>query len=300
MSKSEVEAKLIGAHQKQDVNLLSEYSREGSFRSLFWGPGPVVRYLAPRDTSWMLLPLSSNYRASINGKPSPETGAKTVSAKGADWFWVMRSYTNGEHEAFVSLPGETVILMASLPGGALKSARTVDSFVATEKPHQKFNIYYAGGHATYQYGDSEWHRADKASGLELNSPWINLDDSIGYVTVNLSGASPQMMLPKAGARSAFSLYHAAPTQEGQSFVIAAFPNQTYAQTRAIAPQVSASSANGVITCRAQGYFVWANFSGQETSITLPADLKSGSFTEAPANSVGILQKKSGAKTWDRL
>jgi hypothetical protein len=270
MPKAEVEAKLTGAHQKQDVNLLSEYSREGSFRSFFWGPGPVVRYIAPRDHSWMLLPSSSNYRASVNGKPRSESGAKTVFEKGADWFWILRSYPDGEHEAFVSLPDETVILITSLPAAALKNAKTVDSLVATEKPHQKLNIYYAGG-------------------LELKASWINLEDTIGYVTINLSDASPQMVLPKAGARSALSLYHAAPTQEGQSFVIAAFPTQAHSQTKAMAVQVSASDTNGVITCRAPGYFVWANFSDHDTFVALPADLKSGGSTKAPPNSVGILQ-----------
>jgi hypothetical protein len=289
MPKAEVEAKLIGAHQKQDVNLLSEYSREGSFRSFFWGPGPVVRYIEPRNNCWMLLPLSSNYRASINGKARSETGASTTTGTGADWFWVLRSYPDGEHEAFVSLPDETVILMTSLPGGALKNAKTVDSFIATEKPHQKFNIYYAGAQATYRYGDSEWHRSDKAAGLELNSSWINLEDSIGYVTVNLAGSPPKMMLPKPGARSALSLYHAAATQEGQSFVIAAFPNQTHTQTKATAVQVSASDTNGVITCRAPGYFVWANFSDHETSVALPSDLKSGDSIKASPNSVRILR-----------
>src|SRR5205823_10667703 len=178
----------------------------GSFRSFFSGPGPVVRYIEPRNNSWMLLPLSSNYRASINGKPGSETGASTATSKGADWFWVLRSYADGEYEAFVSLPDETVIVMTSLSGAVLKNAKTVDNVVATEKPHQKLNIYYAGGHATYRYGDSQWHRSDKDVGPELNSSWVNLADSIGYVTVNLSVAPPRTMLPKAGACSVLGRY----------------------------------------------------------------------------------------------
>jgi hypothetical protein len=299
MPKAEVEAKLIGAHQKQDVNLLSQYSRAGSFRSFFWGPGPVVRYIEPGNNCWMLLPLSANYRPSINGKPSSEAGAKTVSDKGADWFWVLRSYTNGEHEAFVSLPDETVILMSSLPAAALKNAKTLDSFVATEKPHKKFDIYYAAGRATYRYGDSQWHRSDNAAGLDVSSTWINLDDSIGYVTVNLFGPS-QMLLPKPGARSALSLFHATPLPGDQAFVIAAFPNQAHSRTKAVASEVSASTTNGLITCRAPGYFVWANFSDHETSIAIPTDLKSGSSMSASPHSVGILHQNGNAKTWTNL
>src|SRR5207245_1781881 len=100
-------------------------------------------------------PLSSNYRAAINGKPKPETGATTFTGKGTDWFWVLRSYPDGEHEAFISLPDETVVMMSDLPTAALKDARTLDKFVALEKPHRTFTIHYEGGHATYHYAHSD-------------------------------------------------------------------------------------------------------------------------------------------------
>jgi hypothetical protein len=86
MARAEVESRLQGAHQKQDVNLLSQYSNAGSFRSFFWGPGPVVRHIEAKGNSWMLLPLSGDYRPAINGKPTSESGAQTISAKGPDWF----------------------------------------------------------------------------------------------------------------------------------------------------------------------------------------------------------------------
>jgi hypothetical protein len=296
MRAADVEATLAGAHQKQDVNLLSEYSKAGSFRSFFWGPGPVVRYLEPRENEWMLLPLSSNYHPAINGKAMPESGAKTFSGKGADWFWVLRSYINGEQEAFISLPDEIVIMMTSLPGAVLKDAKTLDSFVAVEKPHQTFKIHYEGGSATYRYGQVQWDRSDKATDLDLNTSWVNLADSIGYATVNLTPDSVGMVLPKAGARSALSLYHVTNPKDSQRFITVAFPNQTHAQTRAIRARVTGGYDGGLMTCRAPGYFIWANFSGQEAVVQVPA----GGSMKALPNTVGILQGNKGSRSWRLL
>jgi hypothetical protein len=298
MRAAEVEAKLAGAHQKQNVNLRSEYSKAGSFRSFFWGPGPVVRHLEPRQNEWMLLPLSGNYHAAINGKPMSESGAKTVSGKGADWFWVLRSYPQGGHEAFISLPDEIVVMMTSLPGAVLKDAKTLDSFVGVEKPHQTFVIHYEGGRATYHYGQPHWDRSDNAADLDLNTSWMNLADSIGYVTVNLSPASPRMLLPKPGVRGPLSLYHVANPMDNQRFMTVAFPDQAHAQTRAIRTALTAGYADGVMTGRVPGYFVWANFTDQEATVQLPPDIKAGGSVKALPNTVGMLKK--GSRNWQPL
>src|SRR5207237_10539582 len=116
---------------------------------------------------------------------------------------------------------------------ALKGARTVDSFVAIEKPHQSFTIYYRGGHATYRYGEREWDRSDKSPGLELDTSWVNLGDTIGYLTVSLSPESTRMVLPKPRIRGALSLHHAATPRDKVRFMTVVFENQIDSHTRSM-------------------------------------------------------------------
>jgi hypothetical protein len=248
----------------------------------------------------MLLPLSGDYRAAINGKPASDSGAQTISAKGPDWFSVLRSYPNGGQEAFVSLPDEIVITMNDLPAAALKGAKTVDSFVAIEKPHQTFKTYFQGGDASYRYGQKQWDRSDHGADLELKTSWVNLADSIGYVGVDLSQSSPLMVLPKPGVRGALSLYHVSNPRDSLRFMTIIFPNQAHTQTRAMAAQVKADYADGVMTCRAPGYFVWANFSAQEKAVPLPADVWQKGPLKAAPNAIGILHRGKEDKNWNRL
>jgi hypothetical protein len=198
----------------------------------------------------------------------------------------MRVYPRGEREAFVSLPDETVIFMTDLPGTAVKGVRSVDSFVAVEKPYRDFSIFYEDGHAIYHYGLPGWERSDKAAGQDLNGGWLNLEDSLGYVTVALSRDSTKMVLPKPGARGPLGLYHVADPRESQRFITVAFPNQSHAQTKAMSREVKGDYADGMMTCRVAGYLVEANFSGNEAS--------KNAATEAgatiPPNSVRITRK----------
>jgi hypothetical protein len=294
MSAADVEAKLEGAHQKQNINLLSHYSKAGSFRSFFWGPGPVVRHIEPKDNGWMLLPLNGNYRARINGKLKPDRGVKTFSGKGEKWFWVLRSYPHSEQEAFVSLPDETVVMMSVISS---EGADSVDSVVNIEKPHKTFVVHYRDGKATYRYGQRQWDRSDKVTGLELKTQWVNLADSIGYVTVNLSQDSMGMALPKPGVRSGLSCYHVKkPKDSHQRFITVAFPNQTHEETKAMVARVTGSYADGVMTCLTPSCFVWANFSNEETSVQPPEALQLANSLKAPPNVVGILHRTTSAMT----
>jgi hypothetical protein len=187
--------------------------------------------------------------------------------------------------------------MNIMPASALKGAKTVDSFVAIEKPHEKFTIHYQDGHATYRYGQKQWDRSDKGDELDLKTSWVNLADSIGYVTVNLSQSSPRMLLPKPGVRGALSLYHVENPTNGARFATVIFPNQSHSQTRAMTAQVTGTYNDGVMTCRAPGYFMWANFSDQEVSVQLPVDLEQSGPVRAQPNSVGILRRAKGNKNW---
>ena len=295
---AEVEAKLQGVYQKQNINLLSHYSKAGSFRSFFWGPGPVVRHIEPKDNAWMLLPLAQNYRALVIGKSRSDGGAKTISKKGDNWFWVLRSYRDGEHEAFISLPDETVVLMSSVPS---KGANSVHSFVSTEKAHKTFTIYYQDGEATYHYGQKQWDRSDKGTGRELDTKWINLTDSIGYITVNLSQDSPLMVLPEAGVRSALNLHHiTSPKDSYQRFIEVALPNQTHEQTEAMVSEIAGAYIEGVMTCLTPNYLVWANFSGREKSVKPPECIEQAGRLKTPPNTVGILQRRTGSKSCNEL
>lgn len=296
MAADEVESRLAGVRQKRDVNLLSQYSRGGSFRSFFWGPGPVVRQIEPKDNSWMMLPLRGNYRPVIDGKPGPDEGAQTTCGKGDDWFWVIRNYPRGEQEAFISLPDEIVVIMNSV---ALKTARTIDSSVAVEKPYTDLTVYYEGGKATFRNGGKQWDRTDAATGVDLDSRWVNLSDSIGFVPVNLTTDSAHMILPEPGVRSALHLRRVANPSGAQRFITVVFTNQSHEQTRAAASQISGSCGDGVMTCRAPGYFVWANFSDRPVTLDMPDSVSSVKRVNARPKSAGFVRLVAGRRASPR-
>jgi len=314
ISAAEVESQLQGAHQKQDVNLLTHYSREGSFRSFYWGPGPTVRHIEPKDNAWMLLPLTIDYGLAINGKPGPDAGAKVFSQKGVDWFWTLRNDARGDHDAFISLPDEIVVVMSAGRSAAIKSAVKVDSLVSIEKPHQTFTIFYDRGKATYHYGQKGWDRSDSApavspvkgavgaavASLALPSAWVNLADSIGYVAVNLSQEPSSMILPEPGIRSALSLHHVERPSHDQYFVTVAIPNQDHHQTEAIVSKVKAANVNGLLTCLVPPYCVWANFSDQAVHLQLPQGVVAAGLVISPPNSVGVLHLEPQSRTWRPL
>lgn len=297
---AEAESQLRGAHQKRDINLLTHYSREGSFRSVYGGPGPTVRHIEPKANAWMMLPTTANYGVTVDGKRGNDAGANVVSGKGADWFWVVRHGARGEREAFISLPDEVVVMMSTVPGAALTGARTLDSLVSLEKPHRAFTIFYQDGEATYRPGQTTWDRTDKLDGLTLPTRWVNLADSIGYVAVNLSAGSSCMLLPKPGERDVLGLHHVDKPGHDQSFITVALPNRDHHQTAALVPKITGNRVDGVMTCRVPGYFVWANFSDQAKNLKLPQDLESVGLVKCAPNSVGILCRKTQNKTWRPL
>jgi hypothetical protein len=300
VSAEEAEAKLRGAHQKQDVNLLTQYSREGSFRSVYWGPGPTVRHVEPRDDAWMMLPLTIDYGVAINGKPLPDAGAKVTCRKGGDWFWTMRHDARGIGDAFISLPDEMVVTLAAVPAAALKGAHTVDSVVGVEKPHKTFTIFYRGGAATIRYGEKAWERSDKFDGRAVESSWINLADRMGYVVNNPSAESSHMVLPKPGVRDTLSLHHVEKPAHDQYFVTVVLPNQDHKQTEAMAAKVTAAWHDDVLSGLAPPYFVWANFSDHSARVELPKGTDATGPVTSPPHSVGILRTKDDGKTWSPL
>lgn len=300
LPKDEVEATLQGVCQKQGVRLVSQYSKAGSFRSFYGGPGPVVRHVEPSTEPWMLLPLESNYRITTDPQTRNQD-AKMQSASGSNWFWVMRSNAHGSNEAFVSLPDETVVMLTTVSDLALSGVKTLDSHVGIDRPHEAFSIYYEGGTATCPSGQHEWNRTDNAPGLEIASHWVNLADSIGYVVLDLSKTPWNMTLPKPGARGELGLFHAQRTSgKPVQLAMVVFPNQSHTQTRAVWPHVTAAASEELMTCEVPHYFVSANFSDSQTSVTLPGSSASGAATECPPHTTTIWQAADDRRAWSRL
>lgn len=290
MPSAKVESQLQGVRQKHDVNLLTQYSKEGSFRSFYWGPGPTVRHVEAKNNAWIFLPLAADYAVAIDGSLGPESGAKVFCSKAENWFWALRRDALGRQEAFISLPDESVVIMSNVSGAALRTAKRVDCTVGVEKPHKTFTVYYQDGEATYRYGQKAWDRSDKTSGLELKTQWVNLADSIGFVAVNLSGTASRMSLPKPGVRGSLALHHFERPRHDLHFITVVFPNQEHHQTAAIVPKVIGKCTGGLMTCLMPPYFVWANFSNTAQPVKLPESVSpTGSATAAP-NSVGILRQ----------
>ncbi len=300
LSPAEAEARLQGAHERPNVHLLTEYSREGSFRSFYCGPGPTVRHIEARDNAWMLLPLTIDYGLAINGKPGPDAGAKVHSGKGADWFWALRHDARGVDDAFISLPDEIVVLMTAASAPVVKNARRVDSVVSIEKPHKSLDVYYQGGSATFRYGQRAWERSDKVAGRDFRSDWVNLADSIGYVVVDLSHDASCMVLPKPGVRDSLSLRHVEKPGHDQAYITVVFPNQDHHQTEAMRARISGNYSGGVMTCLAPPYFVAANFTDHSANIELPQDIGPAGPATIPPNSVGIWDTRHQAETKRRV
>jgi hypothetical protein len=290
---SAVETNLVGVHQKRDIGLVTQYSPAGSFRSFYWQPGPVVRHVQPKDDPALVLPISTNFVPLLDGKPAEGAGTKTYTGMGDNWFWVLRREPRGVQEAFVSLPNESVVMLSEISVAALKGVKRIDSVVTVEKPYDKIVATFAGGQASYRYGDAKWDRSDRETGLELKTNWINLNDRIGYVALNLSHDASSMILPKPGERGALGLHHLANLGHDLALITVALPNQAHEKTAAAAAKVSGSRGGDWMGCQLSPFFVWANFGDQEVAIRSPSAPMGPTTAKAPPHSVVILQEDRG-------
>ena len=82
----------------------------------------------------------------------------------------MRRYPNGEREAFISVPDESVVLMNSIPSAALPGAKRVDSFIMVEKPHKDFAIHFQDFDLIVKIGSEKFHREVKMGRTETELP----------------------------------------------------------------------------------------------------------------------------------
>jgi hypothetical protein len=187
-----------------------------------------------------------------------------------------------------------------VPASALEGVKKVDIMAGVEKPHTTFTIFYHGGQATYRYGQKAWDQSDKAGGRAVQSKWVNLADSMGYVVLNLSPDPSCMVLPKPGVRDFLSLHHVENPGHNQQYITVTLPNQNHARTEAMAPKVTGAYGNGVLSCLAPPYFVCANFTDRPASIELPHGAESAGPVTASPNSVGILRLNSRTRTWRPL
>jgi hypothetical protein len=293
LASEDVENKLVGVHQKRDIGLVTQYSPAGSFRSFYWQPGPVVRHVQPKDDPALVLPISTNFVPLLDGKPAEGADTQTYTGKGNNWFWVLRSDPRGVQEAFVSLPNESVVMLSAISAGVLKGLKRIDGVVIVERPYDKIVAAFAGGRASYHFGDANWVRSDQKSGLELKTNWINLNDRIGYVALNLSHDPSAMILPKPGERGALHLHQLANLGHDLSIVTIALPNHDHLATEVTAMKVSALRGGDWMSCKLSPFYVWANFGDQEDAVQAPAALEGTISANAPPHSVVILQEGQG-------
>jgi hypothetical protein len=290
LPRADVETKLVGVHQKRDIGLVTQYSPAGSFRSFYWEPGPVVRHVQPKDDPASVLPISTNFVPLLDGKPAEGAETKSFTGKGDNWFWVLRRDPRGVQEAFVSLPNESVVMLSAISAAALKGVKRIDSVVTVEKPYDKIVATFAGGRASYRFGEAKWDRSDRETGLELKTNWINLNETIGYVALNLSQDAPPMILPKPGERGALHLHHLANLGHDLSIATIALPNHDRVATEVTAMKVSASRSGDSMSCMPSPFYVWANFGDQEDAVQVPAAVEGTISAKAPPHSVVILQE----------
>lgn len=304
----QAEQSLQGAHQKEAVNLLTQYSLNGSFRSYYWGPGPTVRQIEPTNGGWMMLPVVSNYDNIIDGHGIARVKPEVFSKKGVDWFWVLTLSDTETAEAFISLPNEIVVMMHAVPASLLAGAKTLSNGVTIERPHSALDIFFDGGHAAYRYGREQWVRSDGNADLMLKTDWVNFENEMGYVVKHLSGSvrAPTkaliknhiaMKLPKPGSRDAFTLLHIDTPNQDLAFAIAALPNQTHLQTEAMASKTVGSASPGLMACLVPPYFIWANYSDEEKLPLLPEGIHQEKPLESPPMSIGILRMGDDDKIW---
>jgi hypothetical protein len=293
LPRADVETKLVGVHQKRDIGLVTQYFPAESFRSFYWQPGPVVRHVQPKDDPALVLPISTNFVPLLDGKPAEGAETKTYTGMGDNWFWVLRRDPRGVQEAFVSLPNESVVMLAAISADALQGVKRIDSVVTVEKPYDKIVATFAGGRASYRYGERKWDRSDHDTGLELKTNWINLNDCIGYVALNLSHDASSMILPKPGERGALGLHRLANPGHDLALITVALPNQAHEKTAAAAAKVSRSRGGDWMGCKLSPFFVWANFGDQEVAVQSPSAPQGSMTAKAPPHSVVILQEVQG-------
>lgn len=286
-----VDAKLVGVRQKHDIGLVTQYSPAGSFRSFYWQPGPVVRHIQPAGDSALVLPIATNFVPLFDGKPAEGPKTETFTGKGDNWFWVLRRDPRGVREAFVSLPNECAVVLSAIPAAASKGVKRIESAVTVEKPYDKIVAAFAGGQASYCYGEPNWNRSDGEVGLELKTNWINFNDQIGYVALKVSEDPSPMILPKPGARDVLRLHHFLNGDHDLALITIVLPNQDREQTKAAAAHVAISQGANWMSFRLSPYFVWANFADQESTVPIPSTSQNPDTVKASPHSVIILHDR---------
>ncbi|UCD29335.1 MAG: hypothetical protein JSV03_02310 [Planctomycetota bacterium] len=270
LPRAEVEKELRGTFEVKSAKLLTHYADDGSFRSYFWGRGRwPVRFVAPKDDSWMVLPVGLNYRGSIKDKPILHQGNAHWD-RGRDWFWAVREQASGGvAEAFISLPIQMVIYMERIPAARLTKTDHIENAIAVEKAHRTFAIHFDGGRAVYEVGQSDWKRDDGGDDPKLGGNWVNLQDRIGYVVANVNdNLKHQIILPKTGIRDALRIHSSVSNDADHNLCIVTCPNQNHETTAKIASKIRVFASDAVTSCVISNYVVAVNFSPQKAQVVL--------------------------------
>jgi hypothetical protein len=270
LSDRAVESRLQGTSELRSASLLTHYAKDGSLRSYCRGRGDRwVRFVAPRDDGWMLLPLDRNYGAWANGEPLFE-GGRVRSARGRDWFSVVRHDSEGtKGEAFVSLPGGYVLFIERISAEHLAGLGIVDNAISVEEPHCRLAMYSDDGQATWQPGDAAWSRDDGAEGRAVSGNWVNAHDRVGLVwAVPEGGSRPEIHLPEPGVRSLLSFRTPVRPGRHHRICIIVCPDEEHRATARTASRVTVSEEGPVTLCRLGRYSVAVNFSATAAEAVL--------------------------------
>jgi hypothetical protein len=282
---AQVDSQLQGTMRLDTPELLTHFGRDGRYASCCKGKGDDwVCYAAPREDAWLFLPVASNYRACVKGKPVIGKAA-TRFGRGPDWFWTVRQGESGRSgEAFVSLPDGTAIYAQHVAAADLPKEGVVENSIAVEKSHVPLTIHYANGQARWQPGQPDWQLDASGAGLQVPGNWLNLYDRMGVVVASCSpDAKPDLQLPKPGVRDRVALRTKLPVTADQSLFIVLLPDKDHRQTETAAKQISATSSGAVMMfTRPRGVLV-INFGPAKATVTVPAPVTAGSVELEPAN-----------------
>lgn len=269
---SEVDLRLAGTARVETADLLSHYSKAGSLTSWCKGKGDShIRFVAPRNDAWMLLPIAGNYEPHAAAKPLLGK-CQSQWKRGPDWFWIVRRDQAGCAEAFVSLPDSTAIYVHHIPKSALPASSEIVNPIAVEKPFAKTRFHFESGQAVYTPSRSEWQH-DRGSG-EIAGNWVNLQDQIGWVVQSLNAAAvPSIRLPDPGKRGQLSLVSRTAGNDHVQFIFA-FPNQEHVATQAMVREVRCSrdsDGEALFTCRTPEFSLILNMAESETVVPVDRD-----------------------------
>ncbi len=296
LPEAEIDRRLAGTFEMPSASLLTHRDARGTFTSFCRSRDDAyVRFVAPTRETWLTLPLVSNYRGQVAGKPIVRS-ARVRSGRNDDAFWVVRrDEPAGAAEAFVSLPDGLAVHIERAPAGSLPAGGTVENSVGIEKPYRKLTASYQGGRADCEYAAAAWQLTDGSRGPAVPGNWLNLDGRFGLIFVTPNGAPPPALsLPKPGARDAVRAR--TPVSAGRSHLLAmiACPDRTPEETRALAGQSRIETVGDCMRCTIGGRVIVFNCGSAAARVASPRTTEPRAQASGPGAERAEIELPAGA------